>query len=137
MDRHVISAEQLFGCDGDADPIEDMITMCLDDRLNARCGEANQKSPDLRLRARVEMRLRVLNDEYRTGSATQCGDNDREAIGQSEPNACWANPICRHIETTELECSGTGLREPSRSDSGWTHDRGEPCLGLRSQCWRQ
>ena len=35
MDRHVISAEQLFGYDGDADPIEDMITMCLDDRLNA------------------------------------------------------------------------------------------------------
>ena len=92
MDRHVISAEQLFGCDGDADPIEDMITMCLDDRLNARCGEANQKSPDLRLRARVEMRLRVLNDEYRTGSTTQCGDNDREAIGQSEPNASLGEP---------------------------------------------
>ena len=70
MDHYVISAEQLFGCDGDADPIKDMITMCLDDGLNARCGEANQKFPDLRLRARMEMRLRVLNDEYRTGSAT-------------------------------------------------------------------
>ena len=137
MDRHVISAEQLFGCDGEADPIEDMITMCLDDRLNARCGEANQKFPDLRLRTRVEMRLRVLNDEHRTGSATQCGDNDRKAIGQSEPNVCWANPICRHIEITEPECSGTGLREPRRLDSGRTHDRGEPCLGLRSQRWRQ
>ena len=81
MDRHIISTEQSFGSNCDADTIEDMITMCLDDRLNARCGYANQKSPDVRLCSRVEMRLRVLNDEYRTGSATQCGDNDREAIG--------------------------------------------------------
>ena len=112
MDHHVISAEQLFGCDGDADAIEDMITMCFDDCLNARCGEANQKFPDLRLRARVEMRLWVLHDEYRTGCATQCGDNDREAIGKSEANVCWANPVSRHIEITELECSGIDMREP-------------------------
>ena len=112
MDRHIISTEQSFGSNCDADTIEDMVTMCLDDRLNARCGYANQKFPDLRLCTRVEMRLGVLNDEYRTGSATQSGDNDREAIGQSEANVCWASPIGRHIEITELECGGTGLRQP-------------------------
>ena len=64
MDRHLIGTEQLFAGDGDADSIEDMITVCLDDRLNARCGEANQEFPNFRLRTWVEMCLRVLNYEY-------------------------------------------------------------------------
>ena len=38
-------------------------------------------------------------------SAAKCGDNDREAIGQSEANVCWANPIGRHVEI-----AGTGVR---------------------------
>ena len=69
-----------------------------------------------------------------TGSAPQRGDYDRKGIGQSESNIGRASPLSHHVEIVELERSGTRLIDPGRPNPGGSHDRREPCFGLRLKC---
>lgn len=92
--RAVGAAEEVHGgllgrqrapLDGETDAVEDVVAVCLDDQLRTLGGRGSGEFGHLGLPVRVQMRLRVLQEDQPARLGGEAGDDDGQGVRQAKP----------------------------------------------------